>query len=107
MDDHLTKTVASLILMFGFLILAFGSLFIAMLTKSRACRYTLLGIGFVLLVAQQGCCAALNSFNRAFGGGSDEMWITYLSLILSALFVLFACGFVYQMHKQKRDKRNN
>jgi hypothetical protein len=96
--------IGDLLLIFGFLILAFCALFTAMHIKKRAMQYVMLGIGFVLLVAQQGCCAALNNFNRAFGGGSGEMWITYLTQILSAVFLLLAGRLVYLSRKQKKDK---
>ena len=97
--ENLAKIAIIIIVMFGFLFLAFCALLAAMRAKTRTIRNTMLGIGVVLLVAQQGCCAALNKFNSAFGGGSDEMWFTYLCLTLSAVFVFLASRLVFRDRK--------
>ena len=94
--------IGGLLLTFGFLILAFCALFTAMHIKKKAMQYVMLGIGFVLLIAQQGCFVAMNNFNRAFGGGGGEMWIVYLSLLLSAVFLLLAGRLVFQSRNQKK-----
>lgn len=93
--ETLFKIIGGIIFMFGFIILAFILLLGAINKKERISQYIMLTIGVILLIAQQGCCLALNNFNKGFGGGSDEMWITYLSQGLSIVFILVAGKLIF------------
>jgi heme O synthase-like polyprenyltransferase len=96
-----------LLVMFGFLILAFGVFWIAKRTQRKVFSYTMLGVGLFLLVAQQGCCAALNNLNRGLGGGGNDMWYTFSSRTLSLVFLFYAVRLFITSRKKDWDAKKN
>ena len=96
-----------LLVMFGFLILAFGVFWIAKRTHKKVFSYTMLGVGLFLLVAQQGCCAALENLNRGLGGGGNDMWYTFSSRTLSLVFLFYAVSlFITNRKKDWHSKKS-